>query len=431
VTGSLDETDWDALLHSLRNGNCILLLGEEASRAGGRPLKAILADEIAKDMGTAAGGSFAAVAREYQQDRDANALRARVARFYRSRGQERSDIHEDLAALPFPLVLTSCHDRLFEQALEQRGQPFLKDYYSYRAGRRALTEMGGPAKPLVYSLYGSIDDSDSLVLTENDLLDFLVAIISDNPPLPDRIRGQLKDPLKTFLFVGFGIRHWYLRILLHVLRQGAQNRSFALEDFEPPLPPDLDQTLLFYRKGFRIYVIREETAAFVKELRRLHGDRATAAPTRAGAAPVAGAPSVFISYVRVQDDRQAAERLYQAFHEAGLRPWMDRDLETGERWDSTIKQRISEADYFVVLLTPALQAKPFGYVNKEINLALERQQYARRSTKFILPVRFDETPIPAELSEIQANVFDLGSGDLTPLTSLILRDHQLRQRAGS
>ena len=56
-----------------------------------------------------------------------------------------------------------------------------------------------------------------LVLTEADLIDYLVQIIKGEPPIPDKVRFILADPYASFLFLGFGFHNWYLRVLLKVL----------------------------------------------------------------------------------------------------------------------------------------------------------------------------------------------------------------------
>ena len=49
-----------------------------------------------------------------------------------------------------------------------------------------------PQAPLVYHLFGDAQEPGSLVLSENDLLDFLIAIASDRPPLPSSLLRTLK-----------------------------------------------------------------------------------------------------------------------------------------------------------------------------------------------------------------------------------------------
>jgi len=431
----LKESQWASLVRSLQLRQCVLLLGDEVSRSQGHALKGILADTLAAEAGLPAGAPLATAARAYLQREDRNALEVQVEQFYRARENDPSPLHDDLAALPFPLVLTSCHDRALDNALERAGKPPRTAHYCYRGEKRDLLEGGSPEQPLVYGLYGSIVEGASLVLTEQDLLDFLVAVVSDNPPIPSRIRSELKDPARTFLFLGFGIKHWYLRILLHVLRlhqTDNHNRSFALEDLTPA-PPDLEQTVLFYRSGYRIEVVPGDLPTFVKELRgRWDAAGGAAAPRPASPAGIVNLgrrPRVFICHA--SEDKAPAQRLYDGLQGQGLDPWLDtRKLEVGDQWDPTIEQEIKSADYFVPLLSYQLSGKLFGYVNKEIKRALERQEYARLGIKFILPVRLDDSPLPEELEAVQAEAVSLEAEGIGRLASIIKKDFQVRNRNG-
>ncbi len=64
-----------------------------------------------------------------------------------------------------------------------------------------------PDRPLVYELFGSLEDSASLLLTENDLLDFLVNVAKNTPALPKDLTSRFSDPKTSFLFLGFGFQY--------------------------------------------------------------------------------------------------------------------------------------------------------------------------------------------------------------------------------
>ena len=88
-------------------------------------------------------------------------------------------------------------------------------------------------QPIVYSLFGRHDRPESMVLTDKNLLEYLVRLTKASPPLPDPVRATLRASSTLFLFVGFGFTNWWLRLLLKVLDvTGVENRSLslALED---------------------------------------------------------------------------------------------------------------------------------------------------------------------------------------------------------
>jgi hypothetical protein len=156
-------------------------------------------------------------------------------------------------------------------------------------------------------LFGTFDDPNWLVLSENNLLDFITAIISDRPKLPDSLRNALRN--KTFLFVGFGIRYWYIRVILKLLikTMGIPRGSFALESLGELEPEERKQTILFYSRGTRVEIVDMDALAFAKEL----SDRLSRAGGILGAAAPQRKPiQVFISYER--SDGAVAKRLFEA-----------------------------------------------------------------------------------------------------------------------
>ena len=78
--------------------------------------------------------------------------------------------------------------------------------------------------------------------------------------------------------MGFGFRHWYLRILLQVLKIGAKkNPSFALEEIGlNGLEEARKATLFIKHKGSKIQICDAKpidfTAALVKKYQEKYGD---------------------------------------------------------------------------------------------------------------------------------------------------------------
>jgi hypothetical protein len=73
------------------------------------------------------------------------------------------------------------------------------------------------AQPLVFHLHGHHEVPQSLVITEDDYLEFLAAIVKDErqrllpPPLPERVTGT------ALLFVGYSLTDWTFRVLIRSL----------------------------------------------------------------------------------------------------------------------------------------------------------------------------------------------------------------------
>jgi hypothetical protein len=122
--------------------------------------------------------------------------------------------HLILSSFPLSLYITTNCDNLMSSALRWTGKQPHVEHCRWRedlmpegyGGLRGTSE-----KPLVFHMYGNDADPNSIVLTEDDHLDFLRAIIDQ----PDRIQ-PLKERLTEdmLLFLGYDVRRLDCRVLL-------------------------------------------------------------------------------------------------------------------------------------------------------------------------------------------------------------------------
>jgi SIR2-like protein len=167
-------------------------------------------------------------------------LLARVPALLRARG------------LPQLLVLTTNYDDLVERALTAVGEPFDVVWYEAKRGplqgcflHRPLegkvvaierpnkyTGLALGERPVVLKLHGAIDRADSAhdsyVVTEDGYIDYLVA-----GDVGARIPIALRDRMANshFLFLGYSMRDWNLRVILKRI-WGAQQldlKSWAVQ----------------------------------------------------------------------------------------------------------------------------------------------------------------------------------------------------------
>jgi len=74
-----------------------------------------------------------------------------------------------------------------------------------------------PFNPVVFHLHGSDENEDSLVLTEDDYLDFLVNMSRNERMLPPRIERALTEA--SLLFIGYRLRDVNFRVIYRGLVQ--------------------------------------------------------------------------------------------------------------------------------------------------------------------------------------------------------------------
>jgi hypothetical protein len=248
-------------------------------------------------------------------------------------------------------------------------------------------------------------------------------VISEKPPLPKKILGEIRKSENCFLFLGFGFRHWYLRILLHFLdATGRSSRSFALENFDAAASGhDLERTTLFFQEGYKINFFDMDLQMFTEQLRQNFEKRSAPKSDSdvSGLAP--DAPIVFLCHAN--EDKRQAEDLARDLEKIGFKPWLDKEgLSGGDEWDQKITKLISdEINYFVVLQSKALEGKEVGYVNKEIALALEKQLQVRAPRIFIVPV-FIEKCDKLKLLEGWQSIDLTASNGMVELSNALRRD---------
>lgn len=133
-------------------------------------------------------------------------------------GKRPSPVLRALAALDFPLVITTNYDQLFENALAAAGKqprvavytPSLEPTTDYRDPT--------PQSPVVFKVHGDIARPETLVVTDEDYIQFVLRMSDKDPydPIPLSLKFFLTG--WTTLFVGYSLLDYNLRLLFKTLR---------------------------------------------------------------------------------------------------------------------------------------------------------------------------------------------------------------------
>lgn len=140
-----------------------------------------------------------------------------------------------LANLPIPVYMTTSSHLFIEQALEQAGKhpctrlclwsgtvPNLDPQYEPDAQYRPDVN-----NPLVYHLFGLDTYNTTLVISEDDYLEFLIRVTQDtdttHPLIPLSLRSALA--VSSLVMLGYRLDDWDCRILLRGLLNSGQVRQ--------------------------------------------------------------------------------------------------------------------------------------------------------------------------------------------------------------
>jgi hypothetical protein len=328
--------------------------------------------------------NFAHVAQVYVTEHRSHVdLENLVKEFYDARCQCASQFHLDLASLPFSLILQTSHDELFLRALEAQGkQPRRYWYDRNKAGE--IPDEPSPERPLLYELFGSIQDKESLTLTEADLLDFLAKVLSSTPALPSKLLSRVRDKRTSFLFLGFGFSDWSARIMLHALRQelADKEKSLAFEVESALQDPHHARAAMFFDKVHAVEFPQADLTTFARQLAERM--QTVPAPVESQATLPAGAPRVFLCYTG--EDSSQVQDLERRLVDRGIAIWRDKQsLRGGDNWRQLIPEVIdNHVNYFIVCATKALQQRDESYCFWEIKQALQRQERQAKGLRFMI-----------------------------------------------
>jgi hypothetical protein len=425
----LSEREWRRLVETVRRGNCVLVLGSDVALdpddTTGLPLSSRLAEQLAADLGQPPSDphDLPLVAQTYlrEPDRDRYDLEIDTRDFYARYLGQTTAVHRHLAALPFSLCLTTTPEDFMAEAFRQQSnkQPTSEFYDFSDPGRRPVLVGGVPERPIVYRLFGSLDRTQSLVLAESELLDFLVTLVRGSSGLPDYIAGELGDKGTAFLFLGFGFQRWYTRILLHVLQAYKHpTRSLAIEGETFFAHPEQARTALFFEQASSIVFCQQDWEQFAAELHRRFDATAAPPPADDAALNTTTAPKVFLCHD--SRDREQVTTLERQLNSLGVNTWRDaQELRGGDDWDRRIEHVLrKQVDYVLVCETPGMVSKGESYLHKEIKVALARQQQFPIGQRFILPATLAAGAGFAHLDRLHR-------ADLTTITGVVALAHEL------
>jgi hypothetical protein len=284
----MTEDDWNVILGRIEAGKCTPFLGAGVNY-GILPLGSQIAQEWALEFGFPlnSSGDLATVAQflavkhndpVFPKDKILERFAKEKAADF-SKRDERLDCLRALAELPLPVYLTTNYDRLMVEALRHNEKKPCHEVCRWHKGLRFLPTVFGsrytPDKdnPVVFHLHGSDEHVESLVLTEDDYLDFLVNISRNGKLLPPRIQEALTSA--SLLFVGYRLRDVDFRVIYRGLVQsmeGSQRRLSVTVQMTPPDdhvgdPNDAERFLTDYFKELKVAVYWGTAAQFAEDLR--------------------------------------------------------------------------------------------------------------------------------------------------------------------
>lgn len=292
----MGERDWNRLIYQLKNGDCTPFLGAGAC-AGTLPTGGELSRTLAEEYcypfddkhELPRVSQFVATT-----EGDAVHLKNLICEKLRGIGPpdftNRLEPHGLLAEFPLPVYLTTNYDDFIQRSLQAAGKkpnvaicPWngnvapSNDLFSSESGWDPK-----PETPLVYHLHGNLTDPSSLVLTEDDYVEFLSNLAlnaaGQGRMLPPSILAALTR--RPILFIGYSLQDWTFRVLFHALMKAVPAinlRRHVSVQLKPTIGDsradvdDVMRQLGRYYEDRRISIFWGTAEEFCRELRQRMG----------------------------------------------------------------------------------------------------------------------------------------------------------------
>jgi hypothetical protein len=285
LPGSLTDREWEILVQRIKSKACTPFLGAGAAY-GVLPLGADIAHDWAQkyEYPLEDSSNLIAVAQFVALTIDPMTPKEEIVRMFKANRNvpdfsDPTEPHRALADLPIPVYITTNYDDFMKQALVMRDKDARQELCRWnrvvRDNPSSFDEGYVPtvASPVVFHLHGYNPIAESLVLTEDDYMDFLVNISRNDQLLPAPIQKALTG--SSLLFIGYRIADWNFRVLLRslagFLESGLKRTHFAVIP-PPPGAEAMEQKaqdyLSQYYENIDVRVYWGTARQFTEELQR-------------------------------------------------------------------------------------------------------------------------------------------------------------------
>lgn len=290
----MHERDWNRLVQQLRDGECTPFIGAGAC-TGALPTGRQLAAQFAGEHGYpfADSDNLARVMQFVAAEvGDSVTLKRKLARRIEQHTPPNfsrpDEPHGLLASLPLPLYLTTNYDSFMINALHWHQRPGSSAICRWHPeipgdpSPPALNPQVG--SPVVFHLHGATTKPASMVLTDDDYLNFMLTLALDQGfdgknVIPSPILPALTT--MPLLFIGYSLQDWTFRLLFHGFRRllsGFNQRRHVSVQLMEPLADDTAATrarateyLQQYFDHRNISVYWGKASSFCTELRERLG----------------------------------------------------------------------------------------------------------------------------------------------------------------
>jgi hypothetical protein len=130
-----------------------------------------------------------------------------------------SEMLNKLTQIPLHAYVCLAPDMSLVKSFENQGFDFLHTYWNDTSeGNMHFTK----EKPLIYHLFGTVKDAESLIISHYDLFEYIKRMHADGHQQLQKVFADIfdKDRYDYILFLGCDFDKWYFQLVLNLLKIG-------------------------------------------------------------------------------------------------------------------------------------------------------------------------------------------------------------------
>jgi TIR domain/SIR2-like domain len=310
----------------------------------------------------------------------------------------------------FRLYVTTTFDDLLDRAVGlQRLNGKLPEPLAYapeKAVDLPVPTIAQLNQPLVYHLLGRASPLPKYVVTEEDTLEFVHSLQSENRSPKYLMRELQSHPL---LIIGSGYSDWLARFFIRIAKPD-RLRVASKDDYFADARNDSDFKHFLRHFSTQTRVVDMQALVFIDELADRWAQYVSTRP--ASPTPAVGTGddadrAIFLSYANEPEDAQMARSIHDVLRAEGLPVWLDvEQLSGGDEFSPEIRKKIEQAPLFVPLISARTRTVDKRFFVREWRAACHWQEAVPFGQPYIVPVAMDGTLpdapwLPDEFKKVQ------------------------------
>lgn len=256
----IEPVNWKFILRTIEKQKCILFLGPELFRTkdNTRSRQQEFFENLAfknpqKILSYNHDGFFL-----FSSPEEKTRLFKEINDFFEERNNE--EIIQKIAEIPFHVAVSINPDISLKRLFVKNSYPHVFEFFDKKI-KKDIAETPGSTKPLIYNLFGSITNLDTLILSHDDLFEYFRALMGNNV-LPQELRTALESA-SNYIFLGFQFDKWYVQLILSLLRLNDKQYNFIRYASANAISNDVKSLCINH---YRIQFIGADNNVFINTL---------------------------------------------------------------------------------------------------------------------------------------------------------------------